>query len=93
MAIVVLIPVLGQAKVKGYYRVFLESVEVKAENGVIDNIIDDNNFTIPSYSDNFISIRFHFQPTHIDFLLDNKSNESIKIVWDDVVYVGGASWC
>ncbi|MBS6650877.1 hypothetical protein [Alistipes putredinis] len=89
VAIVVLIPVLGQAKVKGYYRVFLESVEVKAENGVIDNIIDDNNFTIPSYSDNFISIRFHFQPTHIDFLLDNKSNESIKIVWDDVVYVGG----
>lgn len=38
VAIVVLIPVLGQAKVKGYYRVFLESVEVKAENGVIDNI-------------------------------------------------------
>lgn len=85
----VLLPSFGHAKVKGYYRVTLESVDVNTEVGEIQNLLGANNFTYPVYTDYNIEIRFEFQPTHIDFLLTNKADSNLKIHWDDAIYVGG----
>lgn len=84
-----LLPLLSQAKVKGYYRVSLESVEVNDSVGTIQNVLGADQFTYPTYADDKIDIRFEFQPTHIDFLLTNKADSNLKIHWDDAIYVGG----
>lgn len=84
------LPTFVDAKVKGYYRVSLESVDVNdTSKGIISNPENSEGFTSPVYSDSTIYICFTFQPTHIDFLLQNKSNSNIKIIWDDAIYVGG----
>lgn len=77
------------AKVKGYYRVSLESVDVNVAGGEIVNVQGANKFTYPTYEDENIGIKFVFEPTHIDFTLQNKSNSSLRIIWDDAIYVGG----
>lgn len=74
---------------KGYYRVSLESVEVKGMNGEISNTINEKGFTTPSYKDDLIDIVFTFEPTHIDLILKNMGNSSLKIIWDDAIFVGG----
>lgn len=84
-----LLPLLSQAKVKGYYRVSLKSVEVNDSVGTIQNVLGADQFTYPTYADDKIDIRFEFQPTHIDFLLTNKADSNLKIHWDDAIYVGG----
>lgn len=90
-AILITVPFLTEAKVKGYYRVSLQSVDVKASQGIISNPVNDKGFTEPTYKDSVINIVFNFEPTHIDFILENQSNENIKIIWDEAIYVGGVA--
>ena len=85
------LPYLSNAKVNGYYRVTLESVEAAAVSGTIANNVGADKFTYPSYADEDIAISFSFQPTHIDFTLHNKTNSNIRIIWDEAIYVGGPS--
>lgn len=89
IAVLSLLPLLSHAKVKGYYRVSLESVEVNDAVGTIQNVVGADQFTYPTYTDDKIDIRFEFQPTHIDFQLTNKATNNLKIHWDDAIYVGG----
>lgn len=89
--LLLILPFVTQAKVKGYYRVSLKSVDVNTAPGIISNPETDKGFTTPTYNDSIISINFTFEPTHIDFVLENKSDHNIKIIWDEVIYVGGPS--
>ncbi|MDE5709531.1 MAG: hypothetical protein K2G66_04675 [Alistipes sp.] len=76
---------------KGYHRVNLQSVEVKDGHGEISNPVNEDGFTIPSYKDDLLDIAFSFEPTHVDLVLKNIGNSSLKIVWDDAIYVGGVN--
>lgn len=87
----VLLPMGLQAKVKGYYRVSLSTVDVVGEKGVISNPENAQGFTTPVYEDDVMAIAFNFEPTHIDFTLSNKSDQTLKILWDEAIYVGGPS--
>ena len=74
----------------GIYDIELENVEKneKNENGKINIInLKQENYKNYSYDDNNIRIIWSPLSSQFDFILQNKTNYTIKILWDDVVFV------
>ena len=74
------------------YQIELQSVEcqqIKKEQFVDGKIttLQENGITKFGYADDFISIVWLPLNTQFSFSLINKSNYSIKIVWDEATYV------
>ena len=81
---------------RGFYTLELEEV-VRPEN-VIEQfgnptIINskekkkDNIFFENSYEDNLIKIVWTVTNVQFNFILENKSEHTVKIIWDDAVYI------
>lgn len=74
----------------GDYQTSLAKVE-KPENPSIQygntTIVEDEGKTKYSYEDNFISIIIFGTSTKFYFTLKNVSNNSLKLLWDEAVYV------
>ncbi|MBQ0054169.1 MAG: hypothetical protein KBS89_06925 [Bacteroidales bacterium] len=80
----------GYARNRGYYKVTLSSVEGTGLEGAITNSLDVHTLlTMPEYIDSNMIIHFTFEPTHIDFDIYNCTKANMKIIWDEIVYVGG----
>jgi hypothetical protein len=76
----------------GVYKIGLQEVEspknIKEQFGETKVVnFQDNGVTKYSYEDGFIKIVWLPQDTHFSFKLTNKSEHSIKIIWDEAVYV------
>lgn len=64
----------------GFYSAHLYSVEAPKNKLVLD--------TIQSiYEDSLIKIAWVYGGTSIDFDLLNKSNQTLKIIWDDAIFI------
>ena len=74
----------------GFYHSTLVKVE-KPENSFerYGNVktIDDKGVTKYTFEDDYISIIIFAGDSHLNFKLDNKTMNSMKIVWDDAVFV------
>ncbi len=74
----------------GDYQTSLAKVE-KPENPSVQygntTIVEDEGKTKYSYEDNFISIIIFGTSTKFYFTLKNVSNNSLKLLWDEAVYV------
>ncbi len=80
---------ISNAKPKGYYNLWLVDVEVS--DGTEGEFYDERTkygIDYSIYEDDIVNIKFLFNPTHISFTLNNKSNSRIKIIWDEAVYSG-----
>ena len=74
------------------YKVRLREVEqpenVKEQNSKSKiTILAEENETKNSYEDDFIKIIWLPALTEFSFTLENKSDNSIKIIWDEAVYI------
>lgn len=78
----------------GNYNVQLEEVE-RPENAKVKygdyTIVDfkEEDTTRYIYEDEMIKISWLYQSEQFSFTLTNKTDHSIKIIWDDAVYVNG----
>lgn len=74
----------GQKKEKrnGVYSAYLSSVEVSknATLGTVDSVQS-------AYNDSLISIHWNYAVTQIGFELKNKSDLTLKVIWDDAAFV------
>ena len=74
----------------GHYKVSLKSVEKpanpKVKYGQTTTITEDSICKY-AYVDNFINIILYADNKNLNFLLENNTAYSIKIVWDDAVFV------
>lgn len=75
-----------------FYSVGLSAVESPAnakqqfgETKVVT--FDDNGVSKYRYEDDYINIVWYVSPTKFNFTLNNKSNYSLKINWDDISFV------
>jgi hypothetical protein len=71
----------------GSFVTSLKKVEASEVGKPVIKPITDGNETKYSYSDSIINIVWFVGNTELDFTITNKSNKSIKIVWDDAAYV------
>ena len=76
----------------GYYSVGLQEVESsqnnnqsKGDSKIVN--LEDNGVTKYSYEDSLISITWLPLSTQLSFSLNNKTDHSIKIIWDEAVFV------
>lgn len=53
----------------------------------ISNTQNPIGLNITSYSDSLMKISWMYNLTHLDFILENISKESYKILWDDMSYI------
>jgi hypothetical protein len=74
----------GQKKDRrnGIYLAHLSSVEVShnLNPGTVDTLLS-------VYEDSVIKIDWDYSKTQIDFELYNKTDETLKVLWDDVAFV------
>lgn len=75
---------------KGEYRSFLTKVEVlpsdSGESGIISAIEDSGN-TKYNYVDSFINTVITFSGKRFEFKITNNTQNSIKILWNDAVFI------
>ena len=83
---------------KTYYDVIMTKVEVPedykqqfGETRVFN--LSENEITKYTYEDELVSFTWYVSKTQFNFRIENKTNHSIKIPWDDVVFInpGGRS--
>ena len=69
-------------KREGAYSAYLYSVEVSKDFkvGTIDTLLS-------IYEDSIIKIDWNYASTQIDFDLTNKSDQTLKIIWDDAAFI------
>lgn len=76
---------------KGHYVSVLSKVE-KPSNPAIrygkTTVVNDKNVSKYSYVDNVIDILILGGSTQFDFILKNISDNSIKVIWNEAVFVG-----
>ena len=70
-------------KREGYYSAYLYSVDAPA--GMPDVLIDTLQ---SSYEDGILSVKWKYGLTQIGFELSNKSEKTIRIIWDDAAFIG-----
>lgn len=63
----------------GAYSAYLYSVDTPNDHD-LDSLKSE-------YEDDLIKIDWEFSGTQFDFVLHNKSNQSIKILWDDAAFI------
>jgi len=74
----------------GGYSSILSKVEKPSNPSVKKGkitIVEDKDKTKYNYEDNFISITIFCTSEKFNFILKNKSDNSIKIIWDDAAFV------
>lgn len=74
----------------GHYVSVLNSVEKPANPEIRygeTSVITDGGITRFSYADNFIDIVLLGEDRQFSFILKNVSDNSIKLIWDDAVFV------
>lgn len=90
-------------RMKASYKYSLENVETeekikvnKTENFLIDyNNEDESKGISPlKFEDAFIKIKWNPTPQLFNFVLENKLNSTIKIIWDSAIFIDydGASY-
>ncbi len=62
--------------------------EVEVSGVLLKNLIKQNNNNIYNFEDSNIKMDLTVKNESIDFSLFNKTNNTIKILWDDVVFIG-----
>lgn len=78
--------------VKGFYTVVLENVEhpqnknVRFGDTVVNKSLEEGT-TSYGYTDSLITIVWQVFDTQFGFNLANNTNHSLKIIWDDAVYI------
>ena len=93
-----LLAVLLSSCARTYYDVVLTRVEVpedyKQQFGEIKVFnLSENEITKYTYEDEMVSFTWYVSKTQFNFRLENKTKHSIKIPWDDIVFInpGGRS--
>ena len=83
---------------KTHYDVIMTSVEVpenyKQEFGETKILsLSENEITKYTYEDEMVSFTWYVSKSQFNFWLKNKTNHSIRIPWDDIVFInpGGRS--
>ena len=75
----------------GHYRATLKKVEKPSNSAVrygkTTEVTSDKNITKYSYVDNFIDILIFAGSKEFDFELKNVSENTLKVVWNEAVYV------
>jgi hypothetical protein len=73
-------------KRSGVYSAHLSAVETSqnATVGTIDTVLS-------TYEDSILKIHWDYATTQIGFELQNKSEQSLKIIWDDAAFVSMAN--
>jgi len=78
-----------------YYDIVLTKVEVPedykqqfGETKVFN--LSENEITKYTYEDDMVSFTWYVSKTQFNFRLENKTNHSIKIPWDDIVFIDPA---
>jgi hypothetical protein len=66
----------------GVYSAYLYAAE--SPKGLIDFRIDSS---LSVYEDNFIKIKWRYGVSQFEFDLTNKSDQTIKLLWDDAVFI------
>jgi hypothetical protein len=69
-------------KREGAYSAYLYSVEV-SEKSLVGKI--DSSTSL--YEDSIIKIKWDYSYSQMSFKLKNKSEQTLKIIWDDAVYI------
>lgn len=78
-----------------YYDVVLTRVEVPedykqqfGETKVFN--LSENEITKYTYEDDMVSFTWYVSKSQLNFRLENKTNHSMKIPWDDIVFINPA---
>lgn len=69
------------------YKVNLVEVEYKKGTNKKINNLENNNYT---FSDSILDIKWIPSNTEYSFELNNKSNSTLKIIWDDAIFVSSS---
>lgn len=71
------------------YDIVLSSVESRADNNVVDSIasVQEDGVSQYVYEDNYMRILWFVGETSFHFSLMNITDETIRINWDNIVYV------
>jgi hypothetical protein len=69
-------------KRKGFYSAYLSSVEVSKNVtlGTVDTLLS-------TYEDSLIKVDWDYAVSQIGFELTNKSEQTLKIIWDDAAFI------
>lgn len=82
-----LIPECYKKELEGNYSYFLTKVsrpdEIKDSKEIV------NNKGVSCYSDELINIIFTGKPKEINFIMNNSSDKTIKLLWEEAVFVDG----
>lgn len=76
---------------KAFYNIALRSVEfsndvAESEDATICNVYSSGK-SICKFNDDKIDISWELRKTQLDFVMLNKSNVSLKILWNEAIYV------
>lgn len=78
-----------------YYDIVLTKVEVPedykqqfGETKVVN--LSENEITKYAYEDDLVAFTWYVSKSQLNFRLKNKTNHSIKIPWDDIVFIDPA---
>lgn len=66
----------------GAYDAYLASVETAS-----GKFIGSVDTALSVYEDSTIKIHWKYNPTHLEFELKNKSDQTLKIIWDDAAFI------
>lgn len=66
--------------------------KVISGNSIIDSVNISNSLNllglnVTSYSDSLLKISWTYNPTNLNFAVENISSESFKIMWDEMSYI------
>lgn len=75
--------------IKFFYWLDLESVDVNSVTHTdgISTFKTVDGFAMSTFSDSIMGMVFDFQPTHIHIVIANSLNKTIKVNWNDAVFV------
>lgn len=78
----------ASAKGAGYFYFKLTDIEVTNRNkGTFSNEQTRHGIEFSNYSDESIDAEFVINPTHVSLVLKNKTDYTVKIFWDEAVFV------
>jgi hypothetical protein len=90
----VIIPFTAFAEKRDAYEMKLISIEKTTPSASITeseesarNTVTESQLNVTEYSDSLMTISWMFHPTHLSFTLENTGNRSLKIIWDDVMFI------
>ena len=69
-------------KREGRYSIQLVSVD--APKDILHGVVDS---TTSTYEDSIIKINWQYAVSQIDFKLTNKTDQTLKLIWDDAAYI------